>query len=55
MTLEIGSRSMLRPLLLSACLAEYLIGAHSVKRMVICGAGGEQPAAASNLGLAFLL
>jgi len=52
MTFEIGSRSILMPLLLSACLAGNFLGARSLERMVLCGAWEEQlVAAASNLGL----
>jgi len=56
MTLEIGSRSILLPLLLSACLAGYVLGARSGERMLPCNAMDAQPlAGTNNLGLTPLL
>jgi len=56
MALEIGSRSVLLSLQLSACLTGYFLGARLAERMLMCSAGEAQPVAIrNNLGLAPLL
>ena len=48
MTLEIGSRSILLPLLLSACLAGFILGARSGELTLTCNAMETQLLAGTN-------